>query len=84
MEYSILLEKIVDEDFPADYYYAHIPTLDLTTHGIGIEGARQAAIELATAWIKEKQANGEEVPVLNTAESYFSKVTLNYASLIIY
>lgn len=77
MEYSILLEKILDEDFPADYYYAHIPTLDLTTHGLGIEGARQAAIELATAWIKEKQANGEEVPV--EAESYFSKVTLNYA-----
>jgi predicted RNase H-like HicB family nuclease len=44
------------------YYYAHIPSLDLTTHGLGIEGALRAAEELAQAWVTEKQAHGEAVP----------------------
>lgn len=79
MEYSILIEKIIEEDFPSGYFYAHIPALDLTTHGAGIEGARKAAIELALAWIEERKANGEEIPV--EAESYFSKVTLDHAIL---
>ena len=46
-----------------DDYYAHIPTLDLTTHGQGIEGALAAARDLIEAWIAEKRAHGESVPV---------------------
>ena len=62
MRYSVLLEAINEPDFEG-YYYAHIPTLDLTTHGQGVEGALAAAQELVEAWIGEKQAHGESVPV---------------------
>jgi predicted RNase H-like HicB family nuclease len=53
MKYSVIYEKIVDPQFPEGYYYAHIPSLDITTHGIGIEGAREAAIDLVTLWLEE-------------------------------
>ena len=42
--------------------YAHIPALSLTTHGLGIEGAREAARDLLQLWIGEKKANGEPIP----------------------
>jgi len=74
MEYSVLIEKINDDSFPEGYYYAHIPALDLTTHGQGIEGARKAAEELIKLWIEEKIANSEPVPV--ETESYYSKIAI--------
>ena len=61
MQYGVLFEKIEDQDFPPDYYYAHIPTLGLTTHGLGVDGAREAAKDLIALWIAEKRANGEQV-----------------------
>jgi predicted RNase H-like HicB family nuclease len=61
MRYSVLLEAINEPEFQG-YYYAHVPTLDLTTHGQGIEGALKAAQELVEAWVAEKQAHGETVP----------------------
>ena len=66
MRYSVLLEPIQESDFEG-FYYAHIPTLDLTTHGQGVEGALVAARELVEAWIAEKRANGEPVPTETTA-----------------
>jgi len=62
MRYSVLLEPINDPEFQG-YYYAHVPTLDLTTHGQGIEGAIAAAQELVEAWVEEKRSRGESVPV---------------------
>ena len=62
MRYSVLLEPINEPEFQG-YYYAHIPTLDLTTHGRGIEGAIAAAQELIEAWVEEKRSRGESVPV---------------------
>ena len=62
MRYSVLLEPVNEPGFQG-YYYAHIPTLDLTTHGQGIEGAIAAAQELIEAWIGEKRSRGESVPV---------------------
>src|SRR5262245_49909916 len=62
MRYSVLLEPINEPEFQG-YYYAHIPTLDLTTHGQGIEGAIAAAQELIEAWVEEKRSHGEKVPV---------------------
>ncbi|MBF0228230.1 MAG: hypothetical protein HQK63_01340 [Desulfamplus sp.] len=59
MIYGILFEKIQDIDFEEGYYYAHIPSLGLTTHGLGIEGARNAAKDLIYLWISEKKANCE-------------------------
>jgi predicted RNase H-like HicB family nuclease len=44
------------------YYYAHVPSLELTTHGLGIEAAIKAAQELVEAWLAEKRAHGETVP----------------------
>ena len=60
MRYSVLLEPINEPEFQG-YYYAHIPTLDLTTHGQGIEGAIAAAQELIEAWVEEKRSRGESV-----------------------
>ena len=66
MRYAVLLEPIHEVGFEG-FYYAHLPALDLTTHGRGIEGAMAAARELAEAWIAEKRAHGEEPPVETAA-----------------
>ena len=62
MRYSVFLEPVNEPEFQG-YYYAHIPTLDLTTHGQGIEGALAAAQELIEAWVAEKRAHGDPVTV---------------------
>jgi len=59
--FSILFEEIHEPGFPAGWYYAIVPTLNLTTHGEGLEGARKAVTELLQAWLAEKRANGEEI-----------------------
>jgi len=59
MNFGILFEKVEDKDFPPGYFYAHIPSLGLTTHGLGLEGAREAAFDLARGWLLEKKACGE-------------------------
>lgn len=61
MRYSVLLEPIQEPGFEG-HYYAHIPALDLTTHGQGVEGTLEAARELVEAWIAEKRAHNEPVP----------------------
>ena len=61
MRFSVVFERVQDAGFPVGYYYAHVPSLGLTTHGSGIEGARQAASALLLLWLAEKRANGEEV-----------------------
>ncbi|MBI3246960.1 MAG: type II toxin-antitoxin system HicB family antitoxin [Deltaproteobacteria bacterium] len=66
MRYSVLLEPIQEPGF-AGWYYAHIPTLDLTTHGQGIEGALTTAQELVEVWIAEKRVNGESIPTESLA-----------------
>ncbi|HEX4794111.1 MAG TPA: hypothetical protein VH370_09980 [Humisphaera sp.] len=61
MRYTVVLEPTNEPDQPG-WYYAHIPTLDLTTHGLGVEGALAAAKDLVAGWIAELAANGEVVP----------------------
>ena len=61
MRYSVLMQPVNEPKFEG-YYYAHIPSLDLTTHGVGIEGALRAAQELVEAWLAEKRAHGQTVP----------------------
>jgi predicted RNase H-like HicB family nuclease len=78
MRYSVFLEPINEPGFEG-YYYAHIPTLDLTTHGQGIEGAIAAAQELIGAWVEEKRARGEKVPV--EAKSLIAQVEIADAVL---
>lgn len=62
MTYGILFEKVAAGELPEGFYYAHVPTLGLTTHGPGIEGARAAARELLQLWLEEKRSHGEAVP----------------------
>ncbi len=66
MRYSVFLEPVGEPELKG-YYYAHIPALDLTTHGLGPDGALQAAQELVEAWISEKRLHGEKVPVESNA-----------------
>jgi len=70
MNFGVLFEKVTDKDFPSGYYYAHVPSLGLTTHGLGIDGAREAAADLLRLWIAEKHANGETIP--QSSETLFS------------
>jgi hypothetical protein len=55
MNYGILFERIEETGFPAGYYYAHVPALGLTTHGLGVEGAREAARDLLWQWLAEER-----------------------------
>ena len=57
MSYPVIYEKIDDDEFPVGYYYAHLPTLGLTTHGEGIEGAKMAALDLLKLWVSEEKAS---------------------------
>jgi predicted RNase H-like HicB family nuclease len=59
MNFGILFERIMEKDFPTGHFYAHVPSLGLTTHGLGIEGARAVAADLVKLWLAEKKANGE-------------------------
>ena len=61
MRYSVLYEKIHEPGFEG-YYYAHIPAFDLTTHGLGIEGAQAAAQDALDVWIRAKLDDGEPIP----------------------
>ena len=79
MQYSILIEAVTDPGFPPGYYYAHIPSLDLTTHGLGIEGAKAAARDLLEVWVGEKKAHGE--PISPETDSYFAHIEIEDAVL---
>ena len=79
MNYGILFERIADKEFLAGHYYAHIPSLGLTTHGLGLEGAREAARDLAQQWIAEKRANHEAVPA--PGDLFFSTLELSEDAL---
>jgi hypothetical protein len=58
---AIIIEPANAPENPG-WFYAHIPALDLTTHGYGIEGAMDAARDLATGWIAELRDLGRDVP----------------------
>jgi predicted RNase H-like HicB family nuclease len=77
MTYTIIYEKINDALLGEGYFYAHLPALDLTTHGLGIEGAKAAALELLKMWLEEKKANNE--PIIREEESFYSKIELQDA-----
>ncbi len=74
-QYSILYEAIDDPGFPLGYFCAHIPALDLATHGLGIDGAKAAASELIEVWIETKRRNGEiDLKQAGLSEEEFSRL----------
>jgi hypothetical protein len=74
MNFGVLFEKVTDKDFPPGHFYAHVPSVGLTTYGLGIDGARAAAADLLPLWIVEKHANGEPTPP--SGETLFSTLEL--------
>ncbi len=68
MKYTILYEKISEPLFPPGYYYAHVPTLEITTHGLGIEGAKESAKDLIKLWLEEKRIAKE---VIKSEDEFF-------------
>jgi predicted RNase H-like HicB family nuclease len=62
MRYMVILEPTNEAD-RAGWYYAHIPSLDLTTHGLGLDGAMEAARDLVSGWVAELRSRGEPVPM---------------------
>ncbi len=69
----------MDAEFPNGYYYAHVPSLGLTTHGLGIEGARRAAFDLVKLWIAEKEASGGQI--IASTDICFSVIELSEEDL---
>ena len=67
MRYSVMLERLPAEERMPGYYYAHVPSLSLTTHGLGMEGALEAARDLVKLWNEEKRAQGE--PIITQSEA---------------
>lgn len=66
MRFTVVIEPTNEPEHPG-WYYAHIPALDLTTHGLGVEGAVAAALDLAAGWVAELKASGAKVPVEGAA-----------------
>jgi predicted RNase H-like HicB family nuclease len=58
MQIPVLYEKINEKGFEG-HYYAYIPTLGLTTQGYGIDGAKDAALDLVKLWLEENKSNSE-------------------------
>lgn len=58
MTIGVVFEPITEVEFPPGYFYAHIPSLGLTTQGLGVDGARAAAADLVKLWLAEKKASG--------------------------
>jgi len=59
MRDSVPVEPVDPADNLPGFYYAHVPSLGLTTHGEGVEGALAAARDLLHLWVDEKRAAGE-------------------------
>ena len=73
MRYTVLLEPTNEPDHPG-WYYAHVPALDLTTHGLGPEGAVAAARDLVTGWLAELRRTGKQIPV--ETQSFVSQIEI--------
>jgi predicted RNase H-like HicB family nuclease len=61
MRYSVLVEPVEESENLPGFYYAHVPSLGITTHGNGVEGALAAARDLIHLWVDEKKAAGESL-----------------------
>ena len=61
MRYSVLVEPVEEVENMPGFFYAHVPSLGITTHGNGMEGALEAARDLIHLWVDEKRAAGEKV-----------------------
>ncbi len=59
MRYNVLVEPVEEREKLPGFYYAHVPSLGITTHGCGVEGAIAAARDLIHLWVEEKKAAGE-------------------------
>jgi predicted RNase H-like HicB family nuclease len=59
VRYSVLVEPVEDSEGMPGLYYAHVPSLGITTHGGGVEGALAAARDLIHLWVEEKKAAGK-------------------------
>lgn len=59
MRYNVLVEPVGERENLPGFYYAHVPSLGITTHGSGVDGAIAAARDLIHLWVEEKKASGE-------------------------
>jgi len=59
MRYNVLVEPVEERENLPGFYYAHVPSLGITTHGSGVDGAIAAARDLIHLWVEEKKASGE-------------------------
>lgn len=60
MKYTVMIEPVEGSEGMPGCYYAHVPSLGITTHGEGIEGAMAAAKDLISMWVEELKSSGVE------------------------
>lgn len=60
MKFAVLIEPVEESEGMPGHYYAHVPSLGLTTHGGGIEGAMAAARDLVGLWVEEMRSAGQD------------------------
>ncbi len=60
MKFAVVIEPVEDSEAMPGFYYAHVPSLGITTHGGGVEGAMAAARDLISLWLEEMRSAGEE------------------------
>ncbi len=75
MNYSVLIEPVEESENMPGFYYAHVPTLGITTHGAGIEGAIASAKDLIGLWVEELRASGNSPKA--PSESILATVEVN-------
>ena len=61
LRYTVVI-KPVEEDEDPGWYYAHVPALEITTHGKGVEGALAMAKDAIECWIGGLRDTGEAIP----------------------
>lgn len=57
MSVTVEFQPSNEPGFPSGYFLAHMPALGLTTHGLGVNGARVAASDLIELWLAESDTN---------------------------
>lgn len=60
MKYAVMIEPVEESEGMPGFYYAHVPSLGITTHGERIEGAMNAARDLISLWVEEIRAGGKD------------------------
>jgi len=79
MRYNVLVAPVEELENMPGCYYAHVPSLGITTHWHGVESALAAARDLIRLWMDENRAAGESAAPAR--ESLLASLYLGFFTL---